>query len=703
MKKILALVLALAMVLGLAACGSPKETTAAPTEAPKTTEAPATTAAPTQAPTEAPTTEAPTEPAAKGMTYEEFMAAELMEPVEIEAYVQGKQDYYAAKGTANVYLADDDGAYYCYGLSMTQEQFDKLAVGVKVLVSGEKAEYAGEVEISNGKLEEIDENEYFEDTYMEIADIIGDEEALAEIMNRMVSFDGLVVLAQADGSGVSKKQSDSDPDLYFRAGNQYGIVDFCVESYLTGPDTEAYQTAEGLKVGDNISVYGFLYWYNGANPHVTEIALYGNVNEKSGDALSYADYVATEKMEPVIIEAYVQGKQSYYAAKETANLYLADADGAYYCYGCTMTQEEFDQLEIGTKVRVSGEMGEYAGEIEVANGKLEEILSGSYIAPAVNVTGLVGDEEALAAKMNQKVAFKDLVVTEVSKKESDSDPDIYFTAGNQYGSVSFCVESYLTAPDSEEYKAAAALKAGDVVDVKAFLYWYNGANPHVLSVEVKGNVNEKGEGAMTYEEFMAAETAQPVVIEAYVQGKQDYYAAKETANLYLADADGAYYCYGCKMTQEQFDALEEGVKVRVSGEKAEWAGEIEVGGDDIKLEEILDGKFIAAPVDVTGIAGEDLAKYMNSKVVFKGVVVRPQDNGEAFSKKDSDSDPDLYFAAANEADKISFCVESYLTGADSDVYKAVEGLKVDDKINVTAFLYWYNGANPHVIGVEAAE
>ena len=157
------------------------------------------------------------------------------------------------------------------------------------------------------------------------------------------------------------------------------------------------------------------------------------------------------------------------------------------------------------------------------------------------------------------------------------------------------------------------------------------------------------------------------------------------------------------MTQEQFDALEEGVKVRVSGEKAEWAGEIEVGGDDIKLEEILDGKYIAAPVDVTGVSGEDLAKYMNRKVVFKGVVVRPQDNGEAFSKKDSDSDPDLYFAAANEADKISFCVESYLTGADSDVYKAVEGLKVDDKINVTAFLYWYNGANPHVIGVEAAE
>ena len=58
MKKALALILTLAMVLSLAACGSPKETTAAPTEPPKTTEAP-TTEAPTTA---APTTEAPTEP-----------------------------------------------------------------------------------------------------------------------------------------------------------------------------------------------------------------------------------------------------------------------------------------------------------------------------------------------------------------------------------------------------------------------------------------------------------------------------------------------------------------------------------------------------------------------------------------------------------------------------------------------------------------
>ena len=141
--------------------------------------------------------------------------------------------------------------------------------------------------------------------------------------------------------------------------------------------------------------------------------------------------------------------------------------------------------------------------------------------------------------MNQKVIFKDLVVTELGRKESDSDPDIYITAGNENGSVGFCVESYLTGPDSEAYKAADALKVGDVVDICGFLYWYNNPNPHVTAVAVKGNVNDKGEGAMTYEEFLAAEKLDEVTIEAYVQGKQSYYAAEGTANVYLADADGA--------------------------------------------------------------------------------------------------------------------------------------------------------------------
>ena len=42
------------------------------------------------------------------------------------------------------------------------------------------------------------------------------------------------------------------------------------------------------------------------------------------------------------------------------------------------------------------------------------------------------------------------------------------------------------------------------------------------------------------------------------------------------------------------------------------------------------------------------------------------------------------------------------TGADSDVYKAVEALKVGDKIDIEGFLYWYDNAQTHVTAVKAA-
>jgi hypothetical protein len=46
------------------------------------------------------------------------------------------------------------------------------------------------------------------------------------------------------------------------------------------------------------------------------------------------------------------------------------------------------------------------------------------------------------------------------------------------------VERYLTDPSTEVYKAFAELKAGDVVDVEGFLYYYADAiNPHITSVK----------------------------------------------------------------------------------------------------------------------------------------------------------------------------------------------------------------------------
>ena len=64
---------------------------------------------------------------------------------------------------------------------------------------------------------------------------------------------------------------------------------------------------------------------------------------------------------------------------------------------------------------------------------------------------------------------------------------------------------------------------------------------------------------------------------------------------------------------------------------------------------------------------------------------------------------DLYFDVTLDGKTYTFTVESYLCGKDSEVYKAVKALKVGDKIDMEGFLYWYNGANPHITSVKAAK
>ena len=59
-----------------------------------------------------------------------------------------------------------------------------------------------------------------------------------------------------------------------------------------------------------------------------------------------------------------------------------------------------------------------------------------------------------------------------------------------------------------------------------------------------------------------------------------------------------------------------------------------------------------------------------------------------------EADPN--YKASVDGKTYTFVIEYYLTGADSDAYKAVQALKVGDKIDMEGFLYWYDGAQPHI-------
>ena len=46
-----------------------------------------------------------------------------------------------------------------------------------------------------------------------------------------------------------------------------------MEYYLCGSDTDVYKAVEALNVGDVVDLEGFLYWYEGSNPHVTSLTV----------------------------------------------------------------------------------------------------------------------------------------------------------------------------------------------------------------------------------------------------------------------------------------------------------------------------------------------------------------------------------------------------------------------------------------------
>lgn len=215
------------------------------------------------------------------------------------------------------------------------------------------------------------------------------------------------------------------------------------------------------------------------------------------------------------------------------------------------------------------------------------------------------------------------------------------------------------------------------------------------SGEVSQESDEKSEGVMTHAEYVAAEDDAPVVIETYVQDKQSWWQDKAT--IYTQDRDGAYFIYEMTCSEEDYAKLTPGTKIRVTGYKTTWEGEIEVASGSTF--EILEGNYVAEVKDVTDLLGtEDLINHQNEFVSFKGMTVEDYGNGAAFAYKDEDGS-DIYFKVSLNGETYEFTVESYLRGAGTEVYEAVKKLNVGDVVDMEGFLYWYKGVNPHITSV----
>lgn len=214
---------------------------------------------------------------------------------------------------------------------------------------------------------------------------------------------------------------------------------------------------------------------------------------------------------------------------------------------------------------------------------------------------------------------------------------------------------------------------------------------------------------LTHEQFIASEKDAKVTIEAYVQAKQGWWekdGVGGVVTVYLQEPNGAYLAYDMLCSEENAAKLTPGTKIRVTGYKAEYEGEIEIADATF---EFVDGEpWIAEAKDVTALLGTDeLIDHQNEFVSVKNakIVASTVDNDEneyAFLYKwngTGNRGDDLYFKIEVDGKVYTFTVESYLCGADTEVYKAVEELKIGDVVDLEGFLYWYNSVNPHITSV----
>ncbi len=217
----------------------------------------------------------------------------------------------------------------------------------------------------------------------------------------------------------------------------------------------------------------------------------------------------------------------------------------------------------------------------------------------------------------------------------------------------------------------------------------------------------KSEGTMTHAEYIAAELDSEVTIEAFVQGKQAWWEDEGVGKgtFYLQDTVGGYFVYDLPCTEAEYNSMTAGTRLKITGYKAEWSGEVEIIDAEF---EILEGNYVAPYVDVTTVLGEDeLVNYQNTKVYFTGMTIEAANSdGAAYLYKwdgsGSEGD-DLYFNASVNGETYTFVIESYLTDKDSDVYKAVKELNVGDKVDMAGFLYWYEGPQPHITNVTVVD
>ena len=223
----------------------------------------------------------------------------------------------------------------------------------------------------------------------------------------------------------------------------------------------------------------------------------------------------------------------------------------------------------------------------------------------------------------------------------------------------------------------------------------------MLALTACGGDQTEDDGVMSYEEFMAAPVDSVCTVETNIQAWQGWWNNKLTA--YFQDNEGgAYFAYEMACTEEQANLLTKGARVKLTGTKAEYAGEVEFYGT-VSFELVEGGKkYIAPATDVTEYIDNsaELIKHQNKRVSFNGLTVVSVSFKDGAASPGESNDDVYVTVKLADGTELCFCVERDLTGPETEVYQVCGHLLAGQTVNLEGFLYWNNDAYLHITDCE---
>lgn len=420
---------------------------------------------------------------AEVMTRAEFIAAADSSSVAVAGKVSAMTAVTKNDVTSyNVYLQDNDGGYYAYGVAAIPEG---LAVGMEIKVSGTKTVYNGLNEITNATIE-ITDNTVSAVTPIDVTGKIGNNDELLALQSSLVTVNSAVITSvtvDAEKNRTNVVLTVGDKTVTFYIGGSQ-VVDATQQSAIT----ESFKANEGKTVDVTalVSLFSNTAQLIPANAEpitnihtdvavqltvpVVEIDDNGvvtvTVDENAvkavytiGDATEPVDY--DENNKPVltkgqtitvtaigdgtaysdsdaVVKKYigVMTHAEYAAAAKNdevcvkgivtafsgKNVYLQDSDGGYYAFKSTAVPEN---LAVGMEVKVTGVKDVYKS-FETAKFALDEIINATIVitnaTPAtvapVDVTSKVGNEDELKVLQNTLTIVKGVTITSVKTTQS---------------------------------------------------------------------------------------------------------------------------------------------------------------------------------------------------------------------------------------------------------------------------------------------